>query len=208
MTQSKCCRADDNETYISTQQCETQAYARIPGTHGNEGGPSCPVESSRQGPQAPGALIFSSSRPGRRTRNEGPATNTPAMKTPAKKTPARKTPARKTGGFPARQRLSRAAEFQRVFKRGHRFSDECFVVLARSNQAGCARLGMAIARKHTRTAVARNGIKRLVRESFRSHQQELPAVDIVVMNRPTTAAASIAAQKKSLDQHWTRIMKQ
>ena len=124
------------------------------------------------------------------------------------RTPATKTPAKKTHGFPAQLRLSQAAEFQRVFKRGRRSSDECFIVLARSNQAGCARLGMAIARKHVPTAVARNRIKRLIRESFRRHQHELPAVDIVVMSRQTTATASIDSLEKSLDQHWNRIKKQ
>ncbi len=67
---------------------------------------------------------------------------------------------------------------------------------------------MAIARKHVPTAVARNRIKRLIRESFRRHQHELPAVDIVVMSRQTTAIASIDSLEKSLDQHWNRIKKQ
>ena len=137
-----------------------------------------------------------------------PATKTPVQKTPARKIPAKKAPVKNTQGFPASLKLTRAADFKRVFKRGHRSSDECFVVLARSNQAGCARLGMAIARKDMPTAVARNRVKRLIRESFRKHHFALPAVDIVVMNRRSTAAASSASLRKSLDHHWNRIKKQ
>jgi len=50
-----------------------------------------------------------------------------------------------------------------------------------------ARLGLAVSRKVSRSAVQRNRIKRLVRESFRKHSPDLPALDIVVMARPGAA---------------------
>jgi ribonuclease P protein component len=67
---------------------------------------------------------------------------------------------------------------------------------------------MAISMKATGGAVARNRIKRLVRESFRQHRVTLPAVDLVVMVRPGVAAEPTAKISQSLQVHWNRISRQ
>ena len=48
-------------------------------------------------------------------------------------------------------------------------------------------------------------LKRLARESFRRHQAELPAADLVVNARPAAAKATNAEIVASLDALWTRI---
>lgn len=70
-----------------------------------------------------------------------------------------------------------------------------------------ARLGMAIAKKRAKRAVDRNRLKRLVRESFRGHRQQLGNIDVVVMNRDSAAAASPAELHKSLERLWQQIAK-
>lgn len=57
-------------------------------------------------------------------------------------------------------------------------------------------------------AVRRNRIKRLIRESFRHHQHELPAVDIVVNARAGARNATNAAIVQSLEQHWQKLSRQ
>ncbi|HJY37969.1 MAG TPA: ribonuclease P protein component, partial [Steroidobacteraceae bacterium] len=57
-------------------------------------------------------------------------------------------------------------------------------------------------------AVRRNRIKRLVRESFRQHQHELPAVDLVVNARSAARDADNAAITRSLERHWRTVVKQ
>jgi ribonuclease P protein component len=57
-------------------------------------------------------------------------------------------------------------------------------------------------------SVRRNRIKRLVRESFRLHQHELPAVDIVVNARSGARTAENTIITLSLEQHWRAISKQ
>ncbi len=73
---------------------------------------------------------------------------------------------------------------------------------------GRPRLGMAVSRKVDRTAVGRNRIKRVIRESFRqwsAQRGDRAGLDIVVL--PRAAAASICNQQlfRSLAVHWSRI---
>lgn len=91
-----------------------------------------------------------------------------------------------------------------MFEQAARSRDRLFTVLYRDNDAGTARLGLAISRKHCRKAVDRNRIKRVVRESFRHHGSELAGLDVVVLNQPAAAAAPNPALFASLEQHWQR----
>lgn len=104
-------------------------------------------------------------------------------------------------------RLLHAAEYKRVFDEpGARSIDPNFTVLARSNGLTHARLGMAITRKNLKTAVARNRVKRIVRESFRQHQQTLAGLDIVVLSRSGLGERENPALFSALEQHWTRLV--
>ncbi len=111
----------------------------------------------------------------------------------------------KPPGFPKRARLLSRREFDRVFARAVRSVDDCFTVLARPNDGEGPRLGLAIARKHARAAVARNRVKRLVRESFRHHQDALGPLDIVVLGRQGIDARDNADLTASLARHWKRL---
>ena len=46
--------------------------------------------------------------------------------------------------------------------------------------AGSARLGMLVSRKHSALAVERNRIKRCIREAFRLEREALGALDLLV----------------------------
>lgn len=84
--------------------------------------------------------------------------------------------------FPPSARLRRRAEFDRVFKEGERISGQglaCFI-LPRNGEAE-SRLGLAVSRK-AGGAVARNRIKRRIREYFRLHRGAFARpVDLVVV---------------------------
>ncbi len=68
------------------------------------------------------------------------------------------------------------------------------------------RLGFAIARKQVPSAVKRNALKRLFRESFRRNQHRLPARDMVIMVRREILAAKPAELRKNLATHWNGII--
>jgi ribonuclease P protein component len=80
-------------------------------------------------------------------------------------------------------------------------------LLAISNDRDNPRLGLVISRKAARTAVARNRIKRLVRESFRHARQQLGGLDIVVIGRPGIALQANQAFAESLDKLWKKLIK-
>lgn len=79
------------------------------------------------------------------------------------------------------------------------------MVLARRNTLGFPRLGLAIARKQVRHAVRRNRIKRLIRESFRLHQQELSALDVVVIARRGVDAMAARDVYVVLRRQWAKV---
>lgn len=102
-------------------------------------------------------------------------------------------------GFTRAQRLLSPAEYTRVFKSGRRRSDSCFTVIAAPGPGPTARLGLAVSKKVSKSAVQRNRIKRLVRESFRRHSTGLPAMDIIVMARPGAAQCDNPCLSGSID---------
>jgi ribonuclease P protein component len=65
-----------------------------------------------------------------------------------------------------RQRLRTRAEFDRAFRRGVRLDGRLFVLIAVPNGTPQDRLGLAVSRR-VGASVARNRVRRLLRESFR-----------------------------------------
>jgi len=78
-------------------------------------------------------------------------------------------------------------------------------VLAAPNQLGHPRLGMAISRKVAPSAVTRNCIKRLVRESFRAYKAQLGSLDLVVIGRGGLARSTNMEIRRSLEKHWITL---
>ncbi len=107
--------------------------------------------------------------------------------------------------FEPRKRLHLPAEFRTVKQRGRRMTDAYFSLSVLANHETHARLGLAIATRTFGTAVARNRIKRLARESFRLVQHELPSVDVTVSARDAARAARPAELRSSLEKHWKSI---
>lgn len=109
------------------------------------------------------------------------------------------------GSFQRRYRLTNANDYERVFRQNQRSVDDLFTVLYRRNGLGYPRLGTAIAKKQVRSAVARNRLKRLIRESFRLSKQQLDGIDIVIMARRNAGTSATKAIHTSLAGHWQTL---
>ncbi|MBB1127039.1 ribonuclease P protein component [Thiospirillum jenense] len=113
--------------------------------------------------------------------------------------------------FPRQLRLTASKHFQWVFATPIKITDHYFAVFVRqrTNDDMDARLGLAVSRKCAKTAVNRNRIKRLIRESFRLKDKRLNwvriDVDCVVIGRSAAATASNSDLRLSLNNHWLRL---
>ena len=103
------------------------------------------------------------------------------------------------------QRLRRKREFDAVYAHGRRFGNGFFGVTAHPNAKGWPRLGLAVAVKTAGHGVERNRIRRVIRESFRLHQHEIPALDLVVSARLRARGVAGGELRAQLEPLWQEV---
>lgn len=101
--------------------------------------------------------------------------------------------------FPASHRIRQSKEFEQAFR--HRsLSNKWFALhLVKSNHE-YARLGMVVSKRTMAKSVSRNFAKRLIREMFRLHWSNLPALDFVVRLRRNLSKETSAEARSALQQ--------
>jgi|GEM_PF-286758 len=159
-------REHDHETHVPTEQHEPPANSRVPKAKQYKG-----WQEGAQGPSSSGPLA-----PGRDRLRE---VTSAVLGAPVR-------------GLPKGRRIRTRKEYLRIQEQGVRVQTRHFVfVLAKrapeASPSLGARLGMVVSRK-VGHAVARNRVKRLVREAFRAVGAIFgDGVDVVVIARSTRA---------------------
>ncbi len=106
-------------------------------------------------------------------------------------------------------RLRCAADYKSVFDGALlKVHQPHFLFLAKPSEFALkSRLGIVVAKKKVRRAHERNRVKRLTRESFRLHQQQLEQLDIVVMPKQGIDAVANAELHQELQFAWQKLQR-
>jgi ribonuclease P protein component len=107
--------------------------------------------------------------------------------------------------FGPKLRLRSKLQFDAMYAAGRRIDDRFFGLRVKPNGLDHPRIGLAVAVKTAGSGVARNRLRRLVKESFRLAQHQLPAVDIVVAAKFPAAEAPATTLRASLATLWQRV---
>jgi len=93
--------------------------------------------------------------------------------------------------FGQEKKMRKTDEFSSVFRFRCVRAITGIDFLAAPNGLDYARLGMIVPKKILATAVARNRVKRLIREAFRLNQSELKGLDVVARIKSKTEEAKL-----------------
>ena len=107
--------------------------------------------------------------------------------------------------FPRTARLITPEDFKQVFKKSKKFHFKEFTVYCHRHGLDYSRLGLAVSKKVDKRAVIRNKIKRVIRESFRIHREQLTGWDIVVVAKADAKNLSHQQLDNLLESVWRKI---
>ncbi|USE83285.1 ribonuclease P protein component [Acinetobacter tibetensis] len=110
--------------------------------------------------------------------------------------------------FGTERRLRCAADYKIVFDGAlFKVHQPHFLFLATPSKQPNSRLGIVVAKKKVRRAHERNRVKRLARESFRLHQMQLDALDIVVMPKVGIETVANSELHQQLQFAWQKLQR-
>jgi ribonuclease P protein component len=107
--------------------------------------------------------------------------------------------------FPRAARLLSLRDFARLRTASRRVGTRHLSAEVAVSETEGARLGLAVSKRVSKSAVHRNRIKRIARDSFRRHRAQLPAVDILVIARSSADLEDNPSLHAEFARLWLRI---
>ena len=99
--------------------------------------------------------------------------------------------------FDKNQHLRSKHDFEHVYSLKNKAADGVLLVFIAVNQLSLTRIGLSVSKKHG-GAVVRNRLKRLLREAFRTRQDQIPTgIDLIAIPL-SREKATLAAYQESL----------
>jgi ribonuclease P protein component len=93
-----------------------------------------------------------------------------------------------------------------VFDESSKVNQKHLLALFKPNQKTYARLGLIVGKRVANKAVARNQIKRVIRESFRMTQEQLIGLDIIVIARHQCDTLDKRNLRRGIDKLWDKLL--
>ncbi|MFL2840829.1 MAG: ribonuclease P protein component [Pseudohongiellaceae bacterium] len=84
-------------------------------------------------------------------------------------------------GFKKASRLLGPAQYRVVFKKADFKMSAASILMFVAKSTLPPRLGIIVAKKNVKSAVQRNRVKRIIRESFRLRQEEFGTIDLIIL---------------------------
>lgn len=100
-------------------------------------------------------------------------------------------------GFPASRRIRRRRDFSHIYASGQKQHSAHFILFALFQQGQAQRVGIAASKK-VGNAVARNRVKRLLREYFRTLAFSLPGCQFVAVAKPGSSSLCLCDVAREL----------
>jgi ribonuclease P protein component len=114
----------------------------------------------------------------------------------------------KRNTFSKADRIRKSEDYRILSRKGKRFYSNHFIFISRKNQFLRSRLGVTVSKK-VGNAVARNRIKRLIREYFRLNRSHLPdRLDINIIAKQSAGKVGAETIRENLFEGFTKITKQ
>lgn len=107
--------------------------------------------------------------------------------------------------FYKQSKLGEKPQFDAVFANRKVINDKYFRIFWRSNGLCAPRIGISVAKKNVKKAVARNKLKRLIKESFRRNYHQLPAIDMIFVLRKEAGVDSSSSFSDELNKKWYQL---
>lgn len=98
---------------------------------------------------------------------------------------------------PPETRIRKRRDYLACYERGVKYHSAHFIVFALPVISSAPRSGVAVSKK-IGGAVARNRVKRVLREFFRLNYRDLPAMDIVAVAKKDAPALGLRAAEAEL----------
>jgi ribonuclease P protein component len=111
-------------------------------------------------------------------------------------------------GFPGRYKLLKTDEFSSVFSFRRRIFGECLAMYFMPNSLGHPRLGIVVSKKTARRAVARNYMRRVLREWFRLNREKLGGLDMVIKVQKPFARIEFQPTQEELQRFLNRLQRE
>ncbi len=102
--------------------------------------------------------------------------------------------------FPSASHLRNKADIDAVFANRNKYVFRHFILYSRLSAHPSARIAILVAKKKIKSAVGRNTVRLIVKESFRHARSTLPNADIVIVYRSKSPKLEKAELRKCIDQ--------